>query len=59
MTRAKLEMLKRNALIVVGNAVVDMETRRVLRAAVLAVVDDVGASAELVALAQRVLERLS
>jgi hypothetical protein len=46
-------------LIVVGNAVVDMETRRVLRAAVLAVVDDVGASAELVALAQRVLERLS
>lgn len=59
MTRAKLEMLKRNALIVVGNAAVDAETRRALRVAVAGVAEEVGASAELVALARRVLERLT
>ncbi len=58
MTRAKLEMLKRNALIVLGNEAVDAETRGAVRAAVSGVVEDVGASAELVALARRVLERL-
>ena len=58
MTRAKLEMLKRNALIVVGNAAVDAETRGAVRAAVLGVIEDVATSAELVAMARRVLERL-
>ncbi len=58
MTRAKLEMLKRNALIVVGNAAVDAETRRAVRAAVSGVIEDVATSAELVAMARRVLERL-
>ena len=58
MTRAKLEMLKRNALIVVGNAAVDGVTRQTLRAAVAGVAEEVGASAELAALARRVLERL-
>jgi epoxyqueuosine reductase len=59
MTRAKLEMLKRNALIVVGNAAVDVETRRAVRAAVSGVIEDVATSAELVALARRVLASLS
>ena len=59
MTRAKLEMLKRNALIVVGNAVVDAGLKAAVRAAVEEVVGDSGASAELVALARGVLARMT
>jgi hypothetical protein len=52
-------MLKRNALIVVGNAVVDAGLKAAVRAAVEEVVGDSGASAELVALARGVLARMT
>jgi epoxyqueuosine reductase len=59
MTRAKLEMLKRNALIVVGNAAVGGEMNAAIRAAVGAVVADAEASPELVAMARGVLARIA
>ena len=60
MTRAKLEMLKRNALIVVGNAAgAGHEHRAVIRAAVGAVAADAEASPELVALARGVLAQMA